>query len=390
MFDTSVIELSRGALKRNFRFMRKRLGPHPTISCVIKGNAYGHGIESFLPMAEECGIGHFSVYSASEAVRAVASSCRDCTHVMVMGHIEGEAIPWAVEHGVSFYIFDLGRLEEARKAASRIGKPALVHLEVETGLNRTGLGDGDLDRALEVLAANRDLLRLSGVCTHYAGAESVNNYLRIQEQKRRYEQALERVGAAGLEPGLRHTACSAAALTYPETVMDMVRTGIAMYGFWPSEQTKMHYIRNCCQTPSQRRANPLRRVMRWKSSIMSLKEVKAGEFIGYGTSCLATRKRVLASVPVGYYHGFARSLSNLGYVLVHGRRANVAGLVNMNALLVDVTDMNGKVRKGDEVVLIGRQKRSHISVSSFSDMTRNPNYEVLTRIPACIPRVVVD
>ncbi len=390
MFDTSVIELSRRALKRNFRFMRRQVGPHPVLSCVIKGNAYGHGIESFLPMAEECGLGHFSVYSASEAVRAVASRRRDSTHVMIMGHVEGEAIPWAVEHGVSFYVFDIHRLEAARNAAKKVGKPGLVHLEVETGLNRTGLGGGDLRRALEIMAESTGLLELSGVCTHYAGAESVNNYLRIQDQKRRYDVALEAVRAAGLDPGLRHTACSAAALTYPETVMDMVRTGIAMYGFWPSEQTKMHYIRNCCQTPSQRRASPLRRVMRWSSSVMSLKKVGAGEFIGYGTSCQATRERVLASVPVGYYHGFARSMSNLGYVLVHGRRANVAGLVNMNALLVDVTDMNGKVRKGDEVVLIGRQKRSHISVSSFSDMTRNPNYEVLTRLPACIPRVVVD
>jgi alanine racemase len=390
VFDTSVIELSRRALKRNFRFMRKRLGPHPVISCVIKGNAYGHGIESFLPMAEQCGVEHFSVFSASEAVRAVQSRTSDSTHVMVMGHMEGEAIPWAIERGVSFYVFDLERLEAARRAAAGAGRTALIHLEVETGLNRTGLAGEDLDRALSMLADNRPHLALAGVCTHYAGAESVNNYLRIQEQKKRYRRALERVRAAGLEPGLRHTACSAAALTYPETVMDMVRTGIAMYGFWPSKQTKMHYIRNCCQTPAQRRANPLRRVMRWKSSVMSLKSVRAGEFIGYGTTCLATRDRVLASVPVGYFHGFARSLSNLGYVLIHGRRANVAGLVNMNALLVDVTDLNGRVGRGDEVVLIGRQKRAHISVSSFSDMTRNPNYEVLTRLPACIPRVVVD
>ena len=390
MFDTSVIELSRSALRRNFRFLRRHIGPHPRISCVIKGNAYGHGIESFLPLAEECGVDHFSVFSASEAVRAVASRGNPSTHVMIMGHVEGEAIPWAVEQGVSFYVFDRQRLEQALAAAGRVGAPALIHLEVETGLNRTGLAGEDLGRALELLSSHGDRLRLMGVCTHYAGAESVNNYLRIQKQKVRYEEALERVREAGLDPGLRHTACSAAAITYPETVMDMVRTGIAMYGFWPSKQTKMHYIQNNCQTPSQRRANPLRRVMRWRSSIMSLKKVQAGEFIGYGTSCQATKPRVLASVPVGYFHGFARSLSNLGYVLVHGRRANVAGLVNMNALLVDVTDMNGKARKGDEVVLIGRQKRSHISVSSFSDLTRNPNYEVLTRLPACIPRVVVD
>mgnify|MGYP006279214151 CR=1 FL=1 len=390
MFDTSTIELSRKALKRNFRFMRRFVGPQPIISCVIKGNAYGHGIESFLPMAEDCGIDHFSVFSASEAYRAVGSRGSESTQVMVMGHMEGEAVEWAVEEAVSFYVFDLHRLEMALQAAGSVGRPALVHLEVETGLNRTGLAGDDLSRALELLAQNRDRLSLQGVCTHFAGAESVNNYLRIQEQKLRFQEALCEVRRHGLELGIRHTACSAAALTYPETVMDMVRTGIAMYGFWPSKQTKMHYIQNSCQTPSQRRANPLRRVMSWKSSIMSLKTVEAGEFIGYGTTCQAVRRRLLASVPVGYFHGFARSLSNLGYVLIRGRRANVAGLVNMNALLVDVTDQKERVRKGDEVVLIGRQKKSSISVSSFSDMTRDPNYEVLTRLPSCIPRVVVD
>jgi alanine racemase len=295
-----------------------------------------------------------------------------------------------VEQGVSFYVFDVPRLEAALRAAKEVGRPALVHLEAETGLNRTGLAGEDLARALELLSGNRGSLRLQGVCTHFAGAESVNNYLRIQEQRARFEEAVATVRSHGLDPGVRHTACSAAALTYPETVMDMVRTGIAMYGFWPSKQTKMHYIQNSCQTPSQRRANPLRRVMRWKSSVMSLKTVEPGEFIGYGTSCQAVRRRRLASVPVGYFHGFARSLSNLGYVLVRGRRANVAGLVNMNALLVDVTDQKGRVRKGDEVVLIGRQRKSSISVSSFSDMTRDPNYEVLTRLPSCIPRVVVS
>jgi alanine racemase len=132
----------------------------------------------------------------------------------------------------------------------------------------------------------------------------------------------------------------------------------------------------------------LRRVMKWYSRVMAIQHVAPGEFVGYGNAYLTTRCQRIASVPVGYAHGFSRSLSNLGHVLVHGRHAQVVGTVNMNMMLVDVTDMPD-VRPGDEVVIIGRQGRLSISVGSFSDLTRNLNYEVLVRIPSEIPRVVV-
>ncbi|MBN2499067.1 MAG: alanine racemase [Deltaproteobacteria bacterium] len=384
---SSTIELSGSALRNNLRFLRKLLGPEVAISSVVKGNAYGHSIEHFVPLAEDCGIGHFSVFSADEALRVLESRTRPDTRICIMGYIDDAELEWAVGNGIEFWVFDCMRLSAAERASERIGKPARVHLELETGMNRLGLQGAQLDRAIETLATSPGAFELCGVCTHFAGAESVQNHLRIRNQIEAFWEGHERISRR-LGAAVRHTACSAAALRYAETRMDMVRIGIAQYGFWPSRETRMHFQLERDPDQSGAIRDPLRRVMRWKSLVMNVKTVGPGQFVGYGTTYLTTRTEKVAAVPVGYHHGFARNLSNLGHVLVHGRRAQVVGLVNMNMFLVDVTDIPS-VDRGDEVVIIGKQNRSQITVSSFSDLTRNLNYEVLVSLPESIPRVVV-
>ncbi len=388
MFPTSRIELSRSALRTNLRYIRRAIGAQVRLSSVIKSNAYGHGIEPFVPLAEQCGLGHFSVFSADEALRVTAVRTRPDTEIMVMGDIEPPAIEWAVEHGISFWVFDRQRLEAADQAAQRLGRPARVHLELETGLNRTGLDKAELAEALRRIRARPDRLRLEGLCTHFAGAESQANYLRIQQQIARFEDLTRAVRLPDGCAPLRHAACSAAAMCYPQTRLDLCRIGIMQYGFWPTTETRVTYTQ-ALEGSNGIGRDPLRRVMRWSSRVMSIKDVPTGQNVGYGTSYLTTRPERLAAVPVGYGQGFARSLSNLGHVLLHGRRARVVGLVNMSMMLVDVTHIS-KACPGDEVVLIGKQGRAQISVSSFSDLSGKLNYEVLVRLPAEIPRVVVD
>jgi alanine racemase len=129
--------------------------------------------------------------------------------------------------------------------------------------------------------------------------------------------------------------------------------------------------------------------MSWKSRVMSTKKVELGEFVGYGTTYLAQKDMKIAVIPVGYSHGFSRGLSNQGRVLIRGRRHPVVGVVNMNALAVDITD-TPEIEKGDEVILIGEEGDVEISVSSFSELSEQLNYELLTRLPLNIPRVVVE
>jgi alanine racemase len=383
---TSRIELSESALRRNVRFLRRVIGKEVTFSSVVKGNAYGHGIEAFVPLAERCGVRHFSAFSADEAARI--SGCKGKrTDVMIMGDMPSDAVDWAVDGGISFYVFEPARLARAIKVARRLGRPARVHLEVETGLHRTGLEPRTLDKVLRMIHEAGPAVSVEGICTHFAGAESISNYVRIQQQNETFRRMVARVEAQGIFPAKRHAACSAAALNYPETRLDMVRFGIAHYGFWPTRETRMQYYMRKGRPPGGRQ-DPLRRVMSWKSRIMSFKKVRSGDFIGYGTSYQASRPQRLAAVPIGYFHGFSRSLSNLGFVLVREERAPVVGLVNMNMMMIDVTDVPG-ARIGDEVVIIGKQESQQITVASFSDLTNYLNYEVLVRIPNEIPRVVV-
>jgi alanine racemase len=164
--------------------------------------------------------------------------------------------------------------------------------------------------------------------------------------------------------------------------MDLARIGILQYGFFPSNEVLVQYL-----TKNKSHENPLKRVISWKTTVMDVKEVKAGEFVGYGTSFFTSRKSKIALIPVGYAHGFSRSLSNQGKVLIRGQRFDVVGTVNMNMMAVDITHADG-IAKGEEVVLIGKQGDLDISVSSFSDYSNLLNYELLTRLPAYITRKI--
>lgn len=388
MFAPSHIELSKSAFRQNIRFLKKYIGEDVTFCSVIKGNAYGHGIEQFVPMAEDCGINHFAVFSADEARLACKHKKNPDSHVMIMGMIGNDELKWAIERDVSFYIFELDRLEQAICEAEDIGKPARIHLHLETGMNRLGLNQDKLDEAVAMIKEHSHAVSIEGICTHYAGAESVSNHVRVTRQIENFKSACSYLEGEGINAKWKHTACSAATLNYPETMMDMVRIGIAQYGYWPNRETYMKFLKNHTDF-DKIHEDPLRRVLSWKSKVMSVKSVHAGEFIGYGTTYQTSRKEKIASVPIGYSHGFKRQLTNIGIVLVNGERAPVAGLVNMNLLTIDVTDIPN-VSKGNEVVIIGYQGDQEMSVASFSEMTNYLNYEVLVQIPSRLPRKIVE
>lgn len=382
MLHPSRIEISKSALNQNIRFIRELIGDKVKLSSVVKGNAYGHGIDKFVPIAEEAGIDHFSVFSADEASK-VLRVCHHCSDVMIMGNIDNEDLGWAIDKGIEFYVFELERLQAAINAAKKKKKKAKIHIEVETGMNRTWFNIDELKKAISLIKKNEDHLSLEGFCTHYAGAESIANYLRIQNQYKKFNRYIKAIEKEGLHPKRYHSACSAATITYPKTRMDMVRIGILQYGFWPTRETFIHYISKHSE-PKE----PLRRVLSWKSKIMNVKKVKTGEFVGYGTTYLAQRDMMIATVPVGYSHGFARGLSNIGRVLVNGDRVGVIGMVNMNLMTIDITGREN-IKKGDEVVIIGKQGELELSVSSFSELSSQVNYETLTRLPQDIPRKIV-
>lgn len=381
---SSRIELSQSSLKSNFNFIRKKVGPDVRISSVVKANAYGHGIHEFVPMAEKCGIDHFSVASAFEA-EEVLKVCNEESHIMIMGILYDEDINWAIGHEIEFFVFNYDRLPVVLEKAKEVGKKAKIHIEVETGANRTGMNAKEVPKAISFVKKHVNHIEFEGMCTHFGGAESLSNKFKIDSQQRKFKEFIKLCKSKGIRPNRYHIACSAAALAYPETTYDMVRIGVAQYGFWPSPDTYYIHLQASGTSPT---ATTLKRIFTWKTDIMDIRYVDAGEFIGYGTAYQATRDMKVAVLPLGYSNGYPRAQSNNGYVLISGKKAPITGLINMNLFMVDISHIKD-VEVGDEVVLIGRQNNTTINVSSFTNVTQLLNNEMLSRLPAAIPRKAV-
>lgn len=383
MFNTSVIEISRSALKQNIEFVRNQIGENVRFCSVVKGNAYGHGIEAYVPLAESYGVNYFGVFSSDEALRVFQIKNTDAD-IVVMGMIEGGELRWAVENGIEFFVFDIERLNDAISFSKEIGKKAKIHIEVETGMNRTGWSWSERKNLVKTLNDNTDYIGLYGLCTHFAGAESLSNMPRVKEQFTVFEKWKSYFQKENFTFRYIHTACSAAMLRFPEAHGNMVRVGILQYGLWPNGETFVEFM---AKNPDAE--NLPKRLITWKSTIMQLKHVPANEYVGYGNSYYTPKDTIIGVVPVGYGHGFSRSLSNLGRVLVNGCRVSVIGLVNMNALIINLNDVPN-VKKGDEVILIGKQGDMDVSIGSFSDLSHQLNYESITRLDQAIPRQIIE
>lgn len=378
---SSHIEISQSAVENNIGFIQQFLAKKTTLSCVIKGNAYGHGVAQMLPILQRLGVNHFSVFSSFEAKQAYAFVQPQST-IMIMGHIATKDIAWVVKHEIEFFIFNEKILNNFLAEAEKQNRKINVHLEIETGMHRHGIEKKILPKVIDIITKKAHLIKLKGVCTHFAGAESSANFNRIKRQQKLFLEGVKKIKTAGLNPEKLHTSCSAAVIAFPKFNFDMVRIGILQYGLWPSKESQLTY-------ELKHKSNlTLKSVLSWRSEIMEIKQVKPGEFVGYGNSFLAERNLTIASVPVGYGDGFGRALSNVGRVLVNGKRLSVIGMVNMNMFLIDITGI--EVNIGDIVTLIGDDGSNQIHVTYFGDLSNQLNYELLTRLDKNLPRIVVD
>jgi len=383
MTSTSQIEIKAKALKNNFEFLRSIIAPNVIISAVIKGNAYGHGTHIILPVLEKFGVNHFAVYSSPEAKTAFYIKEKKTT-IMIMGFIYDHDYKWVINNDIEFYVSGLNELQKAIDTAKQLNKKAIIHLDLETGMNRTGFSIEHLKKAIPIIQNNLNFLHLRGVTTHFAGAESIANHTRVRKQFTIYKKRLKLLHSKNIVPEIKHVASSAATITYPDTRLDMVRVGVLLYGYWPTRETFIQYAYQ-----KKIKTDPIDRAIRWSSEIITTKVIPEGEFIGYGMSFQAQHKMLIAIIPVGYCNGYSRSLSNNGHILIKNQKAPVIGSVNMNMILCDITHITD-VKIGDKVILIGRQGDNEITFSSFAEMNNSMNYEILARLPENIKRIIVD
>lgn len=372
------VEISRSNLIHNIRIFRELVGENRILCPALKANAYGHGLSECAPIMVEAGADWLGVNALFEAMSLKENGIQ--APIYIMGYIDLAELPLAVENGFHFVVYNAETLHELALITRKLQKPALTHLKVETGIHRQGVLDGELDEMLE-LYRNNSLVRMEGMAAHFANIEDTTDHSFAELQLKNFEKAIERVAKEGFDPKYIHTANTAATILFPKTHFTMVRTGVGNYGLWPSNETYVSALQ-------EGKKISLKPVMTWKTKVAQIKKVAAGSYIGYGCTYKTGHDSVIAILPVGYYDGYDRGLSNNAYVLVGGKRAPVRGRVCMNMMMVDVTDVRG-VKIEDEAVLLGKQGEEEVTAEQLANWIGTINYEVTTRINEKIPRKVV-
>ena len=369
----TVVEISRSALEHNVRQIRGQLGASTKLSLVLKSNAYGHGTEEVLrvvgPLTDA-----IAVVDGLEAleVRALGYTGR----LVILSILDETLLSELLRAGVELPIVDADMAQAVQEVSVANDVVARVHLKLDTGATRIGVLPSEFAELVEMVRG-LDRLEVVAVFSHFADSEDpACAYTDAQIES--FSSALADVNLSDVE---RHMACSAAILVAPHAHLDMVRLGLSLYGMWPSEEVR----RFVQQKDSTFELKP---VLTWKTRVLQVRSIPKGTSVGYGRSYVTRRDTKLVVLPVGYWDGYDRGLSNAAEVLIGGARCPVLGRVCMNLTMVDVTDAPPVVR-GDEVVLLGSQGSEYVSAELLAQHAGTINYEVTTRINPLLPRYLV-
>ncbi|MFC1721690.1 alanine racemase [Patescibacteria group bacterium] len=385
------IEISRAALSNNIKVFRKLVGKKPSsteasprrskgeriLSVVVKANAYGHGLVKASEIFLKAGADWLIVDSIEEGIELRESGIE--APILIVGYVPLKDLGKVFDHSFRIVIFNQQTAKKLSSLANSRRKKIKVHVKIETGTTRQGITPKEIIPFIKTIKS--DYIDIEGALTHFANIEDVLEHDFADNQLDIFKATVELLKAHKLPLEYIHCANSAAAILFPKTYFNMVRVGIAAYGMWPSQETKLSAMR------MHRNQLGLQPAMTVKSMIAQIKDVPAGSFIGYGCTYKTTKRSKIAVVPIGYYDGYDRKLSNTGYVLIHGKRAPVRGRVCMNMIMVDISDISN-VRLEDPVVIMGKQRNENISAEQLGEWIGTINYEVTTRFREDLPRVV--
>jgi len=372
------LEISRQAFFHNIQEFRRRLG-QTELMAVIKANAYGHGLLEIAGLGEEAGLSWFGVNSVEEGLALRQAGFQQ--KILILGYVPLAQAEAVVKAELRSIVYNQENLKALARAAQRYQKPAFIHLKIETGTNRQGIPANKLRNFCRLLKTLPGVV-VEGISSHFANIEDTTDDYYPKFQLTNFLKAVDYLENQGLKIPVKHMSCSAATILFPETHFNLARVGIGLYGLWPSKETLVS-----CRLRGQEPLK-LKPVLSWKARIAQIKSLPRGAYIGYGCTYRTTRPTRLAIIPVGYYDGYDRGLSNSAYVLVKGKRAQVRGRVCMNFIMADITDIPG-VKLEDRVTLLGQEGKEKITADQLANLAGTINYEIITRINPSIPRLVV-
>ncbi len=368
------------ALRSNAKALKVGLGPGAALGLVVKSEAYGHGLLlTALAVSDLCST--LVVHTVDEGLRLRAALPEH--RILVAGPTRPPAFEEAVAAVLELTLSDPALLPELARAAQAVGRPARVHVKVETGTQRQGLDPAEAVDLAARVAGEADL-ELAALSTHFADIEDTLDHRFAMEQHRRFEEAAAALRDRGVGGFELHCANSAATLLWPGTHHDMVRAGIALYGLWPSRETRL-----ACRLEASRTEPELRPALTWRARITQVRAVPAGSDVGYGRSYRTTAPARIGILGVGYADGYDRGLSNQAWVLASGRRAPIRGRICMNLAMVDLSDIP-EAQAGSTVTLLGSEGGETVSAELMAGWASTISYEIPTRIAHDVPRVAVD
>jgi alanine racemase len=372
------VDISASALSHNIKVLKSSLSPGVEFSAVLKANAYGHDLETITRLCLTEGVRVFCVDSVDEGIRVRRLSAE--VDIIVLGFTVHERLADIINHELIQTVYDADSIVELGRLALSAQRPAAINLKLETGTYRQGVLPRDLDGLLRLIKNQGDSVVLLGASSHFHNAEDVNHPQASDEQFARFQTALTFIAEQGFALRYQHICCSAAAMMYSEMQGTLVRFGIALYGLWSSESLR--------RAPEMyQKKIDLQPVLSWKTRIAQMKDVPAGDSIGYGLSFVAPRNMRIAVLPVGYYDGLRRGYSK-GEVLLRGQRCPLVGTICMNMCMIDVSALPS-ARAGDTVTLLGRNGMHQISAEDLAIKMETINYEVVTQIGSQLPRRVI-
>jgi len=364
-------EIDLNALAANFHVVKDRVGPDVKVMAVVKANAYGHGAVECARRLEREGADWFGVALPEEGIEL--RNANIARPILCLAGFWGEQATACLQHQLVPVVYRLDTIEALDRTARDRQVVADVHLKIDTGMGRLGVRFDEVSDFAAALKRFKNI-RVDGFMTHFAAADEPSCEPLTKDQTQRFEQAVSAFREHGFDPTYRHLANSAAIFGQPNAWGNLVRPGGVLYGLWRD-----------ILAPEDRDVK-LRPVMSLHSRITLLKWVPQGETVGYGCTFEASRKTLVATIPIGYDDGYMRALSNRGHAIIRGVYATVIGRISMDLTLIDVTNVPG-VQEDDEVVLMGREANSEITAEEIAKTAGTLSYEVTCGISARVPRI---
>ena len=359
------------AFRFNLDSIKKNINENTQIITVLKADGYGHGA---VPLAKEAEkeerVWGIAVATVEEALELRRGGIKK--PLLILGYTYQEDYDLIAEEELRPTVFKLSMAQELSQAALRKNKTIKIHIKIDTGMSR--IGYRDLEKSVpEILEISRlPGLEIEGLFTHFARADEREKAPAYQ-QLEKYQAFQKALKEAGLKIPLCHCSNSAGIIRIPEANMDAVRAGIILYGLYPSEEVEKEPV-------------PLKPLMTLKSHIAYIKTLEPGVQISYGGTYTTQKETRVATIPVGYADGYARSLSNKGWVLIRGKKAPILGRVCMDQFMVDVTDIP-EARELDEVILLGKSQDQQITMEELGELSGRFNYEFACCISKRVPRI---